>query len=278
VSPDPALLRCPHCHGALRRDDRVWRCADEHAFDVARQGYVNLTAGRQVHPGDTAAMLDARAAILSAGHLDVVTDAVVAALRCGPATGALVEVGAGTAHHLVRARRALGERPAIALDASVAAAKRAARADPGWTTAVVADAWAPWPLVDRVAAAVLTIFAPRNWPEAARVLVPAGQVVAVTPDPAHLGELVGPLGLVGIEPGKDERLREDAAAHGLDVLGVDDARAVASVSREEAVAMAAMGPSGHAVGADVIRARAADLPAVLPVTVAVRVTRLGRRA
>jgi 23S rRNA (guanine745-N1)-methyltransferase len=275
-----AVLRCPHCHGRLARHERTWRCDEGHAFDVARQGYVNLTAGRPVHGGDTAEMLEARTAVLDAGHLDVVTDAVVDACRDALPAGALVEVGAGTAHHLAALRRALGERagagerPAVAIDASVAAGKRAAR-HPG-VIAVVADAWAPWPLLDGVAAAVLTIFAPRNMPEAERVLAPGGQLLVVTPGGDHLVELRAPLGLLGIEEGKVERLREQAGGH-LDLLGSHEVGTVRTLRRHDVLAMAAMGPSGHHHDQEELAARVARLPESMPVTVAVHLTRFTPR-
>ncbi|MEX2504758.1 MAG: hypothetical protein WD378_07905, partial [Egicoccus sp.] len=133
-------LRCPHCGGALTRVERTWRCDDGHHFDVAKQGYVNLLVGHRHPTGDTATMIGARERVLAAGHLDVVTAALVEACRDLP-DGLLVEVGAGTAHHLVAVRRALGERSAVAIDVSVPAARRAGRADPDHTVAVVADVW-----------------------------------------------------------------------------------------------------------------------------------------
>jgi 23S rRNA (guanine745-N1)-methyltransferase len=270
------LLRCPHCQGRLAPMERTWRCPRGHSFDVARQGYVNLLGGRSPHRGDSAEMLDARTAVLAAGHLDVVTAAVVAACRDLP-DGALVEVGAGTAHHLAAVRRALGTRPAIAMDASVAAAKRAARADPDWTTAVVADAWGRWPLEDRSAAAILGIFAPRNGAESARVLVPGGRLVIVVPSADHLGELAAPLGLLGIDPRKDDRLATEAVEH-LDLVDATEVRGTREVDRPTAVALALMGPAGHRRGRGELAERAAALPEAVEVTVAVRVLRFTPRS
>ncbi len=273
--PPRGLLRCPLCQFDLEPESRIWRCAAGHAYDVARQGYVNLTAGRAVHTGDTAAMLDARDAVLRAGHLDVVTDGILQLLADGLPAGALVEVGAGTAHHLGRVRRALGERHGIALDAAVPAAKRAARADPGWTTAVVADVWQPWPLRDGSTAAVLIVFAPRHHAEAARVLTPGGSMVVATPAPAHLRELREPLGLLAIEPGKDERLRAAAAPH-LDLADVREVTDRRTLGHAEVAAIATMGPSGFHLDADDLRQRVAALPPRVDVTVAVTLTRFVR--
>ena len=51
---------------------------------------------------------------------------------------------------------------------------------------VVADLWEPVPVADAVADAVLSVFAPRNVPETARMLAPGGSWLLVTPNPGHL--------------------------------------------------------------------------------------------
>jgi 23S rRNA (guanine745-N1)-methyltransferase len=63
------FLACPLCNAELTMDDSALRCPHSHTFDVARQGYVNLLSGKASgSPGDTAAMVAARAQFLAAGH------------------------------------------------------------------------------------------------------------------------------------------------------------------------------------------------------------------
>lgn len=276
-APMSGLLRCPHCAGALTRGGDTWRCPSGHAFDVARQGYVNLLPAPSPHAGDTAAMLDRRAAVLARGHLAPVTTALVTACGDELPDGALVEIGAGTAHHLAQVRAANADRLALAVDVSVAAARRAARQDPAWLTAVVADVWQPWPVLDGVAAAVLSVFGPRNAAESARVLVPGGRLVVVVPAAEHLQELREPLGLLGIEPGKLARLRDETAPH-LTFRDTHEVRATTTVTRDEATAVAAMGPSAHHVSLDELARRSGALAERVDVTVAVHVVRFERGA
>jgi 23S rRNA (guanine745-N1)-methyltransferase len=99
----------------------------------------------------------------------------------------------------------------VAVDISVPAARRAARAHQR-AGSVVADAWAALPLADGCAEVVLVVFAPRGAGEIARVLRPGGRLVVLTPTPAHLGELVGPLGLLGVDGRKVEQLPEPVGA------------------------------------------------------------------
>ncbi|MER7457166.1 putative RNA methyltransferase [Micromonospora sp. NPDC126480] len=78
-----ARLRCPVCRESLAGTGtgtaRALRCPRRHSFDVARQGYVNLLAGRAPHAGDTAEMIAARADFLAAGHYDLISAALAAA-------------------------------------------------------------------------------------------------------------------------------------------------------------------------------------------------------
>jgi SAM-dependent methyltransferase len=230
------------------------RCPSGHSFDVARQGYVDLSGGHRV-VGDTAAMLAAREAFLAAGHFGVIAEAVRTAATEGGGE-VVVEVGAGTGYYLDRAR---GSRAGIALDSSRYAARRAARAGLG---AVVCDVWRPWPVRDAVAGAVLCVFAPRNADEMRRVLAPGGVIVVVTPTPRHLAELVEPLGLVRVDERKPERL---AASLG-DPVSEREVSAELRLSRDDVAALIGMGPSAHHVDAQRI---ARPAVATLSVRVAV---------
>ena len=36
------MLLCPKCGNKLVREERVWRCQNNHSYDIAKRGYVNL--------------------------------------------------------------------------------------------------------------------------------------------------------------------------------------------------------------------------------------------
>ena len=187
------LLACPMCRGAVVVQDRSLVCAEGHCFDLARQGYVSFVggAGAQAGTGDTPAMVDARVRFLSAGHFDPLTSAVVEEVRqcrMGEA-GVVVDLGAGTGHHLAAVLESLPESVGIALDVSKHAARAAAKAHPR-IGSVVCDVWETLPVQSDCVDVVLDIFAPRNGDEIARVLCPGGALVLVTPAPEHQAELV----------------------------------------------------------------------------------------
>jgi len=264
------LLACPVCQADLERRGRTWRCRAGHSFDVARQGYVNL-AGPGAAGGDGGAMVAARSAFLDGGWFDPLTAALADAVARAPA-GPVLELGAGTAHHLAAA---LGDRTGVALDASVYAARRAARVHPR-VLSVVADAWGRLPLRDGAAAVVLVVFAPRGGAEIARVLAPGGTLVVATPGQGHLGELAGPLGLLSVDPDKEERLRDTLGPH-LDRLDAAELRWPMTLHREAVRALAAMGPSAHHTEAADLRHRIDALPEPVTVTGVVTLSRWGAR-
>lgn len=237
-----ALLRCPRCGERLALDAGTLRCRARHSFDVARQGYVNLLVGRGGPGGDPAAMLDRRDAVLSAGLFAPLTSALVELAGQSPTEGAVVEVGAGTAHHLAAVLDAMPGRVGVALDTSTAALRRAARAHPR-VAAVGADAWSPWPLADACAAVVLAVFAPRDAGQVTRVLAPGGRLLVTSPAPDHLQGLTGPVGLLGVAQGKAGRLATDFEGH-LVTAGERHVRWTMSLDRAQAAALALMGPSG----------------------------------
>jgi 23S rRNA (guanine745-N1)-methyltransferase len=276
------LLRCPVCGEALSEADGSLRCPAGHSFDVARQGYVNLVPGR----ADSPEMVEAREAFLRAGHFRPLSAALAdEATQVGGAAVA-VDVGAGTGHHLAGVLDALPDARGIAIDASPAALRRAARSHER-AAAIGADAWKPLPLRDGIAAIVLSVFAPRNAEEIARVLAPpdagpagpgaGGVLLAVTPTTRHLHELVGPLGLLSVPDDKEDRLDAQLAGH----FGLAKRRTIEHamfLTSEESAQLVRMGPSAWHVDERALGERLAALPDPLTVTASMTLSRYTKRA
>ncbi|GAA0542612.1 methyltransferase domain-containing protein [Paractinoplanes ferrugineus] len=187
----------------MRRVERALRCPAGHSFDMAKQGYADLSAGRLPHVGDTAEMVADRADFLAAGHYDFIGDA----LTPYAAGGFVVDAGVGTGSYLARVLDAAPEAVGLGLDVSKPALRRAARAHPR-AAAVLADLWRPLPIVSGSARIVLNVFAPRNGAEFRRVLRPDGVLLVVTPGADHLGELIATSGMIRVDPDKQARVRE----------------------------------------------------------------------
>lgn len=180
------------CGLPLAARERSLVCAQGHAFDRARSGYVNLLQPqdrRSLEAGDSRHEIEARARLLAAGFGRVLEEELVAHLATlGLAPGAVaLELGSGSGERLV----ALAERfglAGIGLDLSSAAVEHAARRTPGLTW-IVANADRRLPLVDAGVTLVLTVHGRRNPAECARVLAPGGFLLAALPAADDLAEL-----------------------------------------------------------------------------------------
>ena len=219
-------------------------------------------------------MVAARADFLGAGHYAPVTAAVSAAARAGmgQATGSggsVVDLGAGTGHHLAALLGELPGRQGIALDASRAALRRAARAHPR-IAAVACDVWVELPLQDATADLVVDVFAPRNGPEIARVLSARGVLIVVTPTDRHLNELVPVLGMLAVDTDKQARVHATLSPH-LSSASRRELEFDMALGHSDVEALVAMGPSAHHLGAEDIRRAIAKLPAEVGVTASVSV-------
>jgi 23S rRNA (guanine745-N1)-methyltransferase len=269
-----ALLRCPLCRGSLEARAGSASCANGHSFDIARQGYLSLLPGdARLGSADTAQMVAARERFLGAGHFDRLGDALASeaerALVAGP-DGSVIDLGAGTGWYLSRVLERLPGRAGLALDLSKHALRRAARAHER-IGAVAADAWQPLPVRDEAMGLALSVFAPRNGAELARVLKPGGALIMAIPTNRHLVELVEALGLLTVDERKQERLAANLDPH----LG----RAVDSrldwkleLSRAQVRDAVAMGPSSMHADPAALEQAVAALPEPVAVTASVEIS------
>jgi 23S rRNA (guanine745-N1)-methyltransferase len=220
-------------------------------------------------------MVADRMAFLGAGHYAVLTSALADAVLAGdaPAPRTLLDLGGGTGHHLAGVLERLPAAVGVLLDSSPYAARRAARAHPR-AVAVVADSWARLPVQDGVVDRVLVVFAPRNGPEIARVLRPEGRLVVVTPAADHLAEIVGPLGLLRVDPDKAERLAATLEPH-LRPLGLARHRSRLALDRAAVTGLVGMGPHARHVSRAVLAGSVASLPEPVDVTLSVDITTYG---
>lgn len=264
-----ALLRCPLCAGGLVATDGALRCERGHAFDIARECYVNLLAPGRSAPklaGDSQSMLRARRAFLDHGHYQPLSDAIntavarrLAQIPLAQAPHAALDAGCGEGYYLGRLGAHVREQGGMAttlfgLDVARAAVRMAAGRY-SESRFVVADVNAPLPFADAGLAAVLDVFAPRNPPEFARVLAPGGLLLVALPTPAHLAELRALVPLLRIEPEKAERAiaRLSAAFTLASALTLEYPLAL---SGADAALLVRMSPSARHVAPDALAALA----------------------
>jgi 23S rRNA (guanine745-N1)-methyltransferase len=199
-------LRCPICTGALIFEPRTWRCTNGHAFDVAREGYVNLLPVQHKHsraPGDTPESLAARRAFLDAGHYAPLREALVSMLPGGTRHLELLDVGCGEGYYTA-ALKSLAST-VIGLDIAKPAVRLAAKRHPDITWIV--GSGARLPIADASIDIVCSLFTPLHPAEMARVLRPGGDLILATPADSHLQALRAAL-FDQVEPHAPEKFRD----------------------------------------------------------------------
>ncbi len=278
------ILADPNDGTALSGADDFSRLISEsgHSFDVAKQGYVTLAAGAGLkHKGDDMDMVNAREAYLATGHFapfvesvtGAVQDALDASSLSASTPASLLEVGAGTGYYLAHTLDSIDGARGVGLDISPHAAKHLAKCHPR-VGAVVADVWQQLPIRDESIDAISVVFAPRNPSEFQRVLAPGGQVIVLTPGAGHLDELREPLGILGVEEGKVERMYEQAEGYLEQAADPVDISFPIHLDKAAIAAQVGMSPSARHISADELAERMAALPPTLTVTARARLDRL----
>lgn len=185
-------LICPICGEQLNNRDRQYICAQNHSFDVARQGYVNLLTVQQKHslnPGDTREQVLSRREFLEAGFYAPIANALIETAKELDISGRILDVGCGEGYYSARLADALGAE-LTGLDISKEAVRCAAAKYKGkqWLCATAAHI----PVEDGSVNLLTSLFALTLPEEFRRVLAPGGYYFQVLAAQDHL------LGLKGI--------------------------------------------------------------------------------
>jgi len=217
------ILICPVCAEPLQLEDQTYRCSNAHSFDLAKEGYINLLLSHQrksKNPGDDKAMIQARRRFFDSGAFEPLAKLVadtfpkraVTAIDCGCGEGsflgalikkAITSLRSGSVGDLRGrhspsppvtseqiGRASLSERADqfFGVDISKEAIRCAAKRykDATW---IVANGMRELPFADESLDVILSVLAPRNIKEFARILKPSGQLILGVPGPNHLIEL-----------------------------------------------------------------------------------------
>ena len=190
-------LRCPVCKNDLIAEAKRYVCANNHSFDIAKQGYVNLLLSSQMPskaPGDNAAMIADRHAFLEAGFYQPLRDRIVERLAQlqSPSTHEkiaheqiVLDLGCGEGYYttafVAPNRKVYGldiAKPALAL-----AAKR------NKTVTWCVGTSRALPFHGSTLDVITNIFCRPHYAEIQRVLRERGTLLIVGPGPNHLREL-----------------------------------------------------------------------------------------
>ena len=174
----------------LGESGKFWRCENNHHFDRAREGYVNLLPANQKRskdPGDNAEMIAARRRIHTAEIYRPLVDAIQALLAELSPNTRILDLGCGEGYYSDAIQLANPEAYVCAIDISKSAIKLAAKNYPAVNFAVASTFQLPVPTSSQDL--LLRIFAPADDGEIHRVLTVKGIYLEVTPAPGHLWTL-----------------------------------------------------------------------------------------
>ncbi|WP_163935154.1 23S rRNA (guanine(745)-N(1))-methyltransferase [Paraferrimonas sp. SM1919] len=185
--------QCPLCQLPLSQLHNQFRCDNNHQFDMAKEGYVNLLPvqkKRSKDPGDNKEMMQARRHFLNQGFYQCLSDKVNQVSQSLIDTNATVlDLGCGEGYYSHRLAEALqlGDSQFYGLDISKVAVRYGAKRYKD-IQFCVASAYET-PFANSCFDLVTRIYAPSKDEELARIIKSQGYLVAVSPGPRHLFEI-----------------------------------------------------------------------------------------
>ncbi|MGF1763760.1 23S rRNA (guanine(745)-N(1))-methyltransferase [Aliivibrio kagoshimensis] len=186
---------CPLCHQPLASNNNQLRCDNNHQFDVAKEGYVNLMPAhhkRSKSPGDNKEMMQARRQFLAANHYQPMQQAVARLCKNHIADNAtaILDIGCGEGYYTAEIANQFTDHDTLhifGLDISKVAIKYAAKRYRHCQFSVASSHKLPF--ADESLDAIVRIYAPCKDQELQRTLKPTGKVITVTPASRHLYQL-----------------------------------------------------------------------------------------
>lgn len=184
-----SILICPICKTELVRDGKRELCKNNHSFDYAKEGYLNLhLAKNSKNPGDDKVMVNARRDFLNKGFYKEISDKVNEILLTNIKTeGKILDIGAGEGYYTDKMFNTLKEVDVYALDISKEAVKKGAKTyrNIRWLVASGMEE----PFKDESFEAVTVLFSKLFPKEFSRILKDEGILLVVSPNREHLVDI-----------------------------------------------------------------------------------------
>lgn len=192
------VLICPVCKHPLIKIEKRFACANNHSFDMAKQGYINLLLcdkKKSLNPGDNKEMVQSRLSFLNNQHYLPVANALNTFIEKNLTLTAqhhIADLGCGVGYYLQILKSHLSKVNKtnivyFGVDISKEAIAYASRyiKDINWVVSSTKNL----PFEAQSLDVVMCVFAPSYFDEIVRVLKPQGQVYIITPGDDHLKEL-----------------------------------------------------------------------------------------
>ncbi len=194
------LLTCPICGENLQKESesKVYKCEQNHSYDIAKQGYVNLLISnmkRSKNPGDSKDMVLARVDFLRRGFYKKIShkinEVICEYFKDSKEKIDILVVGCGEGYYLTNLKEAIKinniEADFYGMDVSKEAVKYASRSEKECLFVVGNNYHIP--AKGNSVDCILSVFSPIDIVEINRVLKKDGIFVRVLPRTNHLIEL-----------------------------------------------------------------------------------------
>ncbi len=191
-----SILICPHCKLPLRiTENNSYGCENNHQFDIAKEGYVNLLPANQKkskNPGDSELMIAARRSFLAEGHYDPLLDEISELIQdevSKEKATTILDAGCGEGYYTDRLVRNLEKiAPQVyGTDISKYAVRIAAKRYK--SVHFFVSSIFNLPVADSSVDLIVSIFAPFQAEEFQRILTSNGALLIVSPAENHMKEI-----------------------------------------------------------------------------------------
>ncbi|MCE2593928.1 23S rRNA (guanine(745)-N(1))-methyltransferase [Motilimonas cestriensis] len=189
------LFICPLCQAPLSRDNSSARCPQNHCFDFAKEGYLNLLPVQKknsIDPGDNKMMMQARRDFLNKGFYQPLAEQVALLIKQQMAAKQehihALDLGCGEGYYCQYfTANTQANISWHGLDISKSAIRYAAKRAKS-IQFCIASAF-DLPFAGQQFDCITRIYAPSDANELQRVLKNDGCVISVSPGPRHLFQL-----------------------------------------------------------------------------------------
>ncbi|MDE5737685.1 MAG: methyltransferase domain-containing protein [Oscillospiraceae bacterium] len=183
------IWSCPVCGENLVNTEKLLKCSNNHCFDKAKSGYVNLLLVQKKHAkltGDNPAMVRARRDFLSKNYYQNLQEILFKTVKKYlPQNSIILDAGCGEGYYTSKIAKLA--KTCYGIDISKIAIDYASRSDK-FTHYAVGSLF-HLPIQDNSCDMLLNIFAPYCGNEFLRVLKPNAYFIMVIPSAKHLWEL-----------------------------------------------------------------------------------------
>lgn len=185
------IFQCPICSSPMKVVDcQSLICSQNHCFDIAKHGYVNLLS-HSVKTKYSNSMFKARKALFRKGFFEPLQERISQLMPVKNDQIKVLDAGCGEGSHLSGIHQKIGEKTngffGVGIDISKEGIQLASKDYPH-TIWCVADL-AKCPFANKQFDIILNILSPSNYLEFERILADDGTIIKVIPESGYLKEL-----------------------------------------------------------------------------------------